>query len=302
MSFRIKKIQLEQIDSTQNYLKQIIFDGKFNEQSKNNLKDIKVVIAYEQLKGRGSNNRHWISLKGGLYLSFNIPSFKLKLQKKYFNLISIIVGTIVIFSLLQFFKKFYINFYDILKKNLRIIFPNDIVLIYDNKIYKLGGILIENFKYNLIIGIGINIFNEIESYFIQNKDSFDHFPISLKEFILKKNLNDINTFFKFDTKLINNLSTFIFNFVIFYLLNLDDELFEKVMNYLYDFDYTPYLRNIKIKYIKITDANFNEEIQETVERIIPDYKYLIFKIVKKDINQINQIDLISFSQIRRIFY
>lgn len=302
MSFRIKKIQLEQIDSTQNYLKQIIFDGKFNEQSKNNLKDIKVVIAYEQLKGRGSNNRHWISLKGGLYLSFNIPSFKLKLQKKYFNLISIIVGTIVIFSLLQFFKKFYINFYDILKKNLRIIFPNDIVLIYDNKIYKLGGILIENFKDNLIIGIGINIFNEIESYFIQNKDSFDHFPISLKEFILKKNLNDINTFFKFDTKLINNLSTFIFNFAIFYLLNLDDELFEKVMNYLYDFDYTPYLRNIKIKYIKITDANFNEEIQETVERIIPDYKYLIFKIVKKDINQINQIDLISFSQIRRIFY
>jgi len=302
MSFRIKKIQLEQIDSTQNYLKQIIFNGKFNEENKNNLKDIKVVIAYEQLKGRGSYNRSWISLKGGLYLSFNIPFFKLKLQKKYFNLISIIVGTIVIFSFLQFFKNFYINFYDILKKNLRIIFPNDIVLIYDNKIYKLGGILIENFKDNLIIGIGINIFNEIESYFIQNKDSFDHFPISLKEFILKKNLNDIHTFFKFDTKLINNLSNFIFNFVIFYLLNLDDELFEKIMDYLYAFDYTPYLRNIKIKYIKIIDANFNEEIQETVERIIPDYKCLIFKIVKKDINQINQIDLISFSQIRRIFY
>ncbi len=299
MDFRIKKIQLEQIDSTQNYLKQIIFDDKFNQENKNNLKNIKVVIAYEQLKGRGSNNRSWISLKGGLYLSFNIPFFKLKLQKKYFNLVSIIVGTIVIFSFLQFFKKFYINFYDILKKNLRIIFPNDIVLIYDNKIYKLGGILIENFKDNLIIGIGINIFNEIESYFIQNKDSFDHFPISLKEFILKKNLNDINTFFKFDTKLINNLSTFIFNFVIFYLLNLDDELFEKVMDYLYAFDYTPYLRNIKIKYIKIIDANFNEEVQETVERIIPDYKYLIFKIIKKDINQ---IDLISFSQIRRIFY
>jgi biotin-(acetyl-CoA carboxylase) ligase len=302
MDFRIKKIQLEQIDSTQNYLKQIIFEDNFNEQSKNNLKDIKVVIAYEQLKGRGSNNRHWISLKGGLYLSFNIPFFKLKLQKKYFNLISIIVGTIVILSFLQFFKNFYINFYDILKKNLRIIFPNDIVLINDNKIYKLGGILIENFKDNLIIGIGINIFNEIESYFIQNKDFFDHFPISLKEFILKKNLNDINTFFKFDTKLINNLSNFIFIFVIFYLLNLDDELFEKIMDYLYAFDYTPYLRNIKIKYIKIADANFNEEVQETVERIIPDYKYLIFKIVKKNIDQINQIDLISFSQIRRIFY
>jgi BirA family biotin operon repressor/biotin-[acetyl-CoA-carboxylase] ligase len=302
MDFRIKKIQLEQIESTQNYLKQIISDDKFNEESKNNLKDIKVVIAYEQLKGRGSNNRHWISLKGGLYLSFNIPFFKLKLQKKYFNLISIIVGTIVIFSFLRFFKNFYINFYDILKKNLRIIFPNDIVLIDDNKIYKLGGILIENFKDNLIIGIGINIFNEIESYFIQNKDSFDHFPISLKEFILKKNLDDINTFFKFDTKLINNLSNFIFIFVIFYLLNLDDELFEKIMDYLYAFDYTPYLRNIKIKYIKIADANFNEEVQETVERIIPDYKYLIFKIVKKNIDQINQIDLISFSQIRRIFY
>jgi biotin-(acetyl-CoA carboxylase) ligase len=302
MSFRIKKIQLGQIDSTQNYLKQIIFDGKFNQESKNNLKDIKVVIAYEQLKGRGSNNRHWISLKGGLYLSFNIPFFKLKLQKKYFNLISIIVGTIVIFSFFRFFKNFSINFYDILKKNLRIIFPNDIVLIDDNKIYKLGGILIENFKDNLMIGIGINVFNEIENYFIQNRDSFDHFPISLKEFILKKNLDDINTFFKFDTKLINNLSNFIFIFVIFYLLNLDDELFEKIMFYLYAFDYTPYLRNIKIKYIKIADSNFNEEVQETVERIIPDYKHLIFKIVKKNIDQINQVDLISFSQIRRIFY
>jgi hypothetical protein len=185
---------------------------------------------------------------------------------------------------------------------LRIIFPNDIVLIDDNKIYKVGGILIENFKDNLIIGIGINVFNEIENYFIQNRDSFDHFPISLKEFILKKNPDNINISLKFDTKLINNLSNFIFSFVVFYLLNLDDELFKKVMDYLYTFDYTPYLRNIKIKYIKITDANFNEEIQETVERIIPDYKYLIFKIVKKDINQINQIDLISFSQIRRIFY
>jgi len=117
MDFRIKKIQLEQIDSTQDYLKQIIFDDNFNEENKNNLKDIKIVIAYEQLKGRGSNNRHWISPKGGLYLSFNIPFFKLKLQKKYFNLISIIVETIVIFSFLRFFKNFYINFYDILKKN-----------------------------------------------------------------------------------------------------------------------------------------------------------------------------------------
>ncbi len=38
MDFRIKKIQLEQIDSTQNNLKQIIFNGKFNEENKNNLK------------------------------------------------------------------------------------------------------------------------------------------------------------------------------------------------------------------------------------------------------------------------
>jgi len=300
MNFRIKKIQLEQIDSTQDYLKQFIFNDNFNKKDKNNLEDIKVVISYEQLKGRGSNNRNWISLKGGLYLSFNIPFFKLKLRKKYFNLISIIVGAITIFSFQRFFKNFSIN--NILQKNLRIIFPNDIVLIDNNKIYKLGGILIENYKDNLIVGIGINIFSEIANYFIQNRDFFDHFPISLKEFILKKKQDNIHIFLESDTKLINNLGTFISSFVIFYLLNLNDELFEKVMDYLYTFDYTPYLRNIKIKYIKIIEDSFNEEVEETVERIIPDYKYLIFKIVKKNINQISQIDLVNFSQIRRIFY
>ena len=300
MNFRIKKIQLEQIDSTQDYLKQFIFNDNFNKKDKNNLEDIKVVISYEQLKGRGSNNRNWISLKGGLYLSFNIPFFKLKLRKKYFSLISIIVGAITIFSFQRFFKNFSIN--NILQKNLRIIFPNDIVLIDNNKIYKLGGILIENYKDNLIVGIGINIFSEIANYFIQNRDFFDHFPISLKEFILKKKQDNIHIFLESDTKLINNLGTFISSFVIFYLLNLNDELFEKVMDYLYTFDYTPYLRNIKIKYIKIIEDSFNEEVEETVERIIPDYKYLIFKIVKKNINQISQIDLVNFSQIRRIFY
>jgi len=302
MNFRIKKIQLEQIDSTQDYLKQFIFNDNFNKKDKNNLEDIKVVISYEQLKGRGSNNRNWISLKGGLYLSFNIPFFKLKLRKKYFSLISIIVGAITIFSFQRFFKNFSINIYDILQKNLRIIFPNDIVLIDNNKIYKLGGILIENYKDNLIVGIGINIFSEIANYFIQNRDFFDHFPISLKEFILKKKQDNSHIFLESDTKLINNLGTFISSFVIFYLLNLNDELFEKVMDYLYTFDYTPYLRNIKIKYIKIIEDSFNEEVEETVERIIPDYKYLIFKIVKKNINQISQIDLVNFSQIRRIFY
>ncbi len=320
MLIKISKIILNSVDSTQEYLKRKLKTDYIDE------KKIKIIIvnAIEQNKGKGSNNRTWISLKGGVYLSVNFPLSVLpkKIHKKYFNLISVFIGVIVLKSILNFFNylnfilnfnKFsYLSFYDTLKKSLKIIFPNDIVLIEDSNIYKLGGVLVETFKDNLIIGIGINLINEIEKYFNENKNSFDHQPISLKEFILKKikifkynNINfnqDIIDFFslKNSEKIISILVNFISSFLIFYLLNFNEKIIEELLNDLVGFDYTPYLKNIKVKYIEIQN-NVNKEVEEIFYKIIPDYNFLIFKVIKNNLD-IKKIDLIDFSKIRRIFY
>lgn len=313
---KISKIILNSVDSTQEYLKKEI---QINYLNQNQLKII-VVNAFIQYKGKGSNNRSWISLKGGLYLSVNFPLSILseKIPKKYFNLISVFIGTIVLKSILSFSKYLssifnfneILNLQDDLKNYLRVIFPNDIVLVENDNIYKLGGILIETFKDNLIIGIGINLLNEIEDYFEQNKNIFDHYPISLKTFILKKfndikyneDIKDIIDFFSLKNleKVISILGSFIYNFLVFYLINFSEEIIKSLLNDLVDFDYTPYLKNIKVKYIE-TQNNVNKEVEEIFYKIIPDYNFLIFKVIKNDINN-KKVDVIDFSKIRRIFY
>ncbi len=313
---KISKIILNSVDSTQEYLKKEI---QINYLNQNQLKII-VVNAFIQHKGKGSNNRSWISLKGGLYLSVNFPLSILseKIPKKYFNLISVFIGTIVLKSILSFSKYLssifnfneILNLQDDLKNYLRVIFPNDIVLVENDNIYKLGGILIETFKDNLIIGIGINLLNEIEDYFEQNKNIFDHYPISLKTFILKKfndikyneDIKDIIDFFSLKNleKVISILGSFIYNFLVFYLINFSEEIIKSLLNDLVDFDYTPYLKNIKVKYIE-TQNNVNKEVEEIFYKIIPDYNFLIFKVIKNDINN-KKVDVIDFSKIRRIFY
>ncbi|MCX7871257.1 MAG: hypothetical protein N2485_06800 [bacterium] len=313
---KISKIILNSVDSTQEYLKKEI---QINYLNQNQLKII-VVNAFIQYKGKGSNNRSWVSLRGGLYLSVNFPLSILseKIPKKYFNLISVFIGTIVLKSILSFSKYLssifnfneILNLQDDLKNYLRVIFPNDIVLVENDNIYKLGGILIETFKDNLIIGIGINLLNEIEDYFEQNKNIFDHYPISLKTFILKKfndikyneDIKDIIDFFSLKNleKVISILGSFIYNFLVFYLINFSEEIIKSLLNDLVDFDYTPYLKNIKVKYIE-TQNNVNKEVEEIFYKIIPDYNFLIFKVIKNDINN-KKVDVIDFSKIRRIFY
>ncbi len=313
---KISKIILNSVDSTQEYLKKEI---QINYLNQNQLKII-VVNAFIQHKGKGSNNRSWISLKGGLYLSVNFPLSILseKIPKKYFNLISVFIGTIVLKSILSFSKYLssifnfneILNLQDDLKNYLRVVFPNDIVLVENDNIYKLGGILIETFKDNLVIGIGINLLNEIEDYFEQNKNIFDHYPISLKTFILKKfndikyneDIKDIIDFFSLKNleKVISILGSFIYNFLVFYLINFSEEIIKSLLNDLVDFDYTPYLKNIKVKYIE-TQNNVNKEVEEIFYKIIPDYNFLIFKVIKNDINN-KKVDVIDFSKIRRIFY
>ncbi|MGB9638634.1 MAG: hypothetical protein ACP5RD_05350 [bacterium] len=86
---------------------------------------------------------------------------------------------------------------------------------------------------------------------------------------------------------------------------MNDLLIEKIINELIIFDYTPYLRNIKLKYIKQID-NKNQEVEDFFDKIIPDYRFLIAKLVKSNTNKQEsykqEVDIINFSHIRRIFY
>ena len=110
-----------------------------------------VVIANEQMKGKGRGNKNWFSKKNkSIICSFLI---KEKFLQKKLNLHSILIPVGVILGIKKTINKIF-----------SIKWPNDIVL--KNK--KICGILIETKKYNNItylnIGLGINV-NESDTDF-----------------------------------------------------------------------------------------------------------------------------------------
>jgi BirA family transcriptional regulator, biotin operon repressor / biotin---[acetyl-CoA-carboxylase] ligase len=130
-------IKFESLDSTNNYAT--------SQLSKSNLTEGTVILAEEQLSGRGQRDNSWESAKSENLL-FSIVLYPSVLPVKYQFLISkvIALGVCDILSL-------YVE-------NVSIKWPNDIY-VGDKKI---AGILIENFLsgYNIdssIAGIGINI-------------------------------------------------------------------------------------------------------------------------------------------------
>ncbi len=130
-------IELDTIDSTNEYSKRLIKEGDVEEGT--------VILAEFQTKGKGQKDGYWESEKGK-NLTFSIilyPAF-LAVQKQFYLSMSISLGIIEFLSHLSVESK--------------IKWPNDI---YVNK-NKIGGILIENsITKNLIassiIGIGINL-------------------------------------------------------------------------------------------------------------------------------------------------
>lgn len=92
-----------------------------------------VILAEQQLAGKGRYQRIWQSPKGNLYASF---VFKKEEFPSYFY--SFILGISVISS---FSQKLYLKW------------PNDIM--YENK--KCGGILLEETEETVIAGIGLNL-------------------------------------------------------------------------------------------------------------------------------------------------
>lgn len=120
-----------------------------NEYIKNNTSKLAhgdVVLAYEQIKGKGRHGNEWISPKGNLYFSFIM---KERMERRnvfsYVMRVSIAVNnTLLAYSVAANIK-----------------YPNDIIV--GRK--KIAGILLESLGYktidNIIIGIGINV-NQIE--------------------------------------------------------------------------------------------------------------------------------------------
>lgn len=93
-----------------------------------------VILAKEQLAGRGRMGRHWQSDRGNLFLSVVVPDFKDKTP-----LLSFLAAVSVAKALDEF--------HPTLK------WPNDVLI--NNK--KVCGILLEQADNGIIIGIGLNI-------------------------------------------------------------------------------------------------------------------------------------------------
>jgi len=164
----LKIIKLNAIDSTNSFLKELAQNSA--------LKNGTIVVAKEQKKGRGQQEKNWISepLKN-LTTSVYFSNFDLKLShQKYLNF----AVSLALFDVLSMHKV----------KDLSIKWPNDILSA--NK--KICGILIENTIKgrkinNSIIGIGLNVNQE-------------KFPDSLKN--VTSLINITNKVFDLDALLI----------------------------------------------------------------------------------------------------
>lgn len=170
----LNRIHFETIDSTNQYLK----DNYLG------LDNLTFVSSDIQTKGRGRNNRNWMSEKGNLMFSVLIKDEQLFDKYKALSIVSA-------YTIIESLKELGIN-------NLSIKWPNDVY--YQSN--KLCGILLESVSTDrlncLIIGIGLNV----------NTDNFqgDYIvePTSLKKITGKNTDIDLLKDLIFD-KLVGNL-------------------------------------------------------------------------------------------------
>jgi biotin-[acetyl-CoA-carboxylase] ligase BirA-like protein len=137
-----KVIRLNEVDSTNDYLKQHVQE----------LDDGDLVVANKQTKGRGRHGNMWQSNLGNLYFSFIIKPAKR--QDIFAVLMRTSVATVKLLRQAEIKAK--------------IKYPNDIVV----KKQKIAGILIESAGFDsldyLIVGVGINV-NQIQFPNLENK-------------------------------------------------------------------------------------------------------------------------------------
>ncbi len=126
----MKHIHLSQIESTQNYLRQEVFN-LFND-----YKQI-LVSTEKQQNGIGRKNNRWVDSAGSVAFSFTLePVEKLSLIPLWVSL-----------NIQRFFAENY-------NINLQLKWPND--LYYKEK--KCGGVICQKFDDVVIVGVGLNLF------------------------------------------------------------------------------------------------------------------------------------------------
>ena len=146
------------IDSTNNFLKNLEEKEEFE-----------VAIAKSQSSGRGRRGNNWSSEEGGAYFSFILKEKKDVAISEYVKL-PLVVG----YSLLRTFEE--------MEKDIKFQFK------WTNDVYandkKISGILVEKKREDFIIGIGINLNNEIKGEAIGKGISLKE--LTKKIMILKK--------------------------------------------------------------------------------------------------------------------
>ena len=150
--FNIKTIKIEKVKAVLNS-KVISFDSidstnDFLRRNWRKLNNFTICWALTQTKGKGRNGRSWFSPKGGLWFSILFKPRKIFSDVNLYTKISSI-------ALCKFFEK--LNLEPIIK------WPNDIYI----KRKKIAGILTETIfgesNVAVIVGIGVNINNDIPS-------------------------------------------------------------------------------------------------------------------------------------------
>lgn len=128
-----KFIYRDELESTSGYLRKL-----------NGLQPGVVVLAERQRKGRGKGTNRWYSPSGGLWFSFSLSGLPSDLpQKLYVEILGILRDLLADYGV-----------------KTKISRPNDLVVVND----KIAGALIEQCGDSYIVGLGLNVNNDLSSF------------------------------------------------------------------------------------------------------------------------------------------
>lgn len=197
MQIGVKIIRLESVDSTNNYIANLLKAGELTNGT--------VILADEQFAGRGQREAEWLTKPGeNLTFSIFIDNVNLSVQKQFY------LSCFISITLVELLDKFGLK--------AKIKWPNDI---YINQ-QKIAGVLIENqlsssFIKSSIVGIGLNVnqidFGNLKATSIQKeinerKTPMDVLYLFIEQFNSRwKNFSE-GTFVELKEKYLNNLFQF----------------------------------------------------------------------------------------------
>ncbi len=238
-------IYLKICQNTQEIAKKIIDNGE--------TLDFECVLSEEMTKGKTTKeNIYWSSPKGNLYVTI----IKYNDRKTKNNIIT----NIIALNVIEFIKEEYKI------DNIKIKWPNDFMI----EDFKIGGILLEEYKNYYLIGFALNLISHPE---ITENYKASNLSLYLKEEIYF-NVKDIaeKIYLKFK------------NIVIHKKPNLEEYIVNKINNSLYKKNETVLMKDLyskDLKKLKIIGININSElICENENRNIKNYS--IYEIRYKE--------------------